>query len=162
MNTKNDLLAMITGYMGGRSAEELFFDDISTGAVNDIERATNIARDMVTLYGMSDLGPVKYDSGNQNVFLGRDYNSPSNVSGQIAFEIDQEIRKIIDGCHKKAKDIITEHKDELVLLAEALIEYETLTAEQIERVVKGESIASDFGKEDVIDVEASETNKNLS
>ncbi|MGB4613699.1 MAG: ATP-dependent zinc metalloprotease FtsH [Erysipelotrichaceae bacterium] len=162
MNTKNDLLAMITGYMGGRSAEELFFDDISTGAVNDIERATNIARDMVTLYGMSDLGPVKYDSGNQNVFLGRDYNSPSNVSGQIAFEIDQEIRKIIDGCHKKAKDIITEHKDELVLLAEALIEYETLTAEQIERVVKGESIASDFGKADVIDVEASETNKNLS
>lgn len=146
MNTKNDLLASITGYMGGRTAEEIFFDDISTGAVNDIERATNIARDMVTLYGMSDLGPIKYDAGNQNVFLGRDYNSPANVSGQIAFEIDQEIRKIIDGCHKHARTILEDHKDELIMLAEALMEYETLTAEQIERVVKGESIAEDFIK----------------
>ena len=146
MNTKSDLVAAITGFMGGRTAEELFFDDISTGAVNDIERATNIARDMVTLYGMSDLGPIKYDSGNQNVFLGRDYNSPSNVSGQIAFEIDQEIRKIIDGCHKHAKQIIQEHKEELIMIATALIEYETLTAEQIERVIKGESIADDFTK----------------
>lgn len=122
----------------------MFFDDITTGAVNDIERATNIARDMVTLYGMSDLGPIKYDSGNQNVFLGRDYNSPTNVSGQIAFEIDQEIRKIIDGCYKHAREILEEHRDELVKIATALIEYETLTSEQIERVIKGESIEGDF------------------
>ena len=140
MNTKKDLLATITSYLGGRSAEELFFDDITTGAVNDIERATNLARDMVTLYGMSTLGPVKYDGGNGNVFLGRDYNAPSNVSGQVAFEIDQEVRKIIDECHDKAKAIIKEHKDELVKIAEALMEYETLTSEQIERLIKGEDI----------------------
>ena len=140
MNTKNDLLATITSYLGGRSAEEMFFDDITTGAVNDIERATNLARDMVTLYGMSSLGPVKYNGGNDNVFLGRDYNDPSNVSGQVAFEIDQEVRNIIDQCHNKAKEIIGEHKDELVRIAKALMEYETLTSEQIERIVKGESI----------------------
>ena len=140
MNTKNDLLATITSYLGGRSAEEMFFDDITTGAVNDIERATNLARDMVTLYGMRSVGPVKYNGGNDNVFLGRDYNAPSNVSGQVAFEIDQEVRNIIDQCHNKAKEIIGEHKDELVRIAKALMEYETLTSEQIERIVKGESI----------------------
>ena len=138
MVTKKDLLSQITSYMGGRTAEEVFFDDITAGAVSDIEAATRIARDMVTLYGMSDLGPVKYDSGNQNVFLGRDYNSPSNVSGQIAFEIDQEVRKFIDQCHEEARRIILEHKEELVRIAEAVMENETLTAEQIEKVVKGE------------------------
>ncbi len=144
MNTKNDLLAKITSYMGGRTAEEMFFDDVTTGAVNDIEQATNIARDMVTLYGMSDLGLIKYDSGNENVFLGRDYNSPSNVSGQVAFEIDQEVRKIVNECHEKAKEVIGAHKAELELIAKALMEYETLTSSQIERVVKGESIEADF------------------
>lgn len=138
MNTKNDLMSAITGYMGGRVAEEVFFDDITTGAVNDIEQATKMARDMVTLYGMSDLGPVQYDHGQQNVFLGRDYNSSSNVSGQVAFEIDQEIRKIIDQCHDEAKKIILEHKEELIEIAEALIENETLTAEQIDKIIKGE------------------------
>ena len=138
MSTKKDLLAKITSYMGGRTAEEIFFDDITAGAVNDIENATRIARDMVTLYGMSDLGPVKYDNGNQSVFLGRDYNSPSNVSGQIAFEIDQEVRKIIDQCHEEAHRCIMEHKDDLVKIAEAVMENETLTAEQIEKVIKGE------------------------
>ena len=140
MNTKNDLMSAITGYMGGRVAEEVFFDDITTGAVNDIEQATKMARDMVTLYGMSDLGPVQYDHGQQNVFLGRDYNSSSNVSGQVAFEIDQEIRKIIDQCHDEAKKIILEHKEELIKIAEALIENETLTAEQIDKIIKGEPI----------------------
>ena len=119
MNTKNDLLAKITSYMGGRTAEEMFFEDVTTGAVNDIEQATNIARDMVTLYGMSDLGLIKYDSGNENVFLGRDYNSPSNVSGQVAFEIDQEVRKIVNECHEKAKEVIGEHKEELIKIAKA-------------------------------------------
>ena len=93
---------------------------------------------------MSELCPVKYDNDNGSVFLGRDYNSPSNVSGQVAFEIDQEVRKIIDECHAKATDIITEHKDELIRIAEALMEYETLTAEQIVRLSKGESIEADF------------------
>lgn len=144
MNTKNDLLATITSYMGGRTAEEMFFDDVTTGASNDIERATNLAKDMVTLYGMSDLGPIKYNSGSENVFLGRDYNSPNNVSGQVAFEIDEEVRKIVNGCHAKAREIIEAHKEELVRIAEALMEYETLTSEQIDRVIKGESIEEDF------------------
>ncbi len=140
MNTKNDLLATITSYMGGRTAEEMFFDDVTTGASNDIERATNLAKDMVTLYGMSDLGPIKYNSGSENVFLGRDYNSPNNVSGQVAFEIDEEVRKIVNGCHAKAREIIEAHRKELIAIAEALMEYETLTSEQIERVIKGEPV----------------------
>ncbi len=144
MHTKNDLLATITSYMGGRTSEEMFFDDVTTGASNDIERATNIAKDMVTLYGMSDLGPIKYNAGSENVFLGRDYNSPNNVSGQVAFEIDQEVRKIVNSCHDKAREILEAHREELIRIAEALIEYETLTSEQILRVVKGESIAEDF------------------
>ncbi|MCR5795271.1 MAG: ATP-dependent zinc metalloprotease FtsH [Solobacterium sp.] len=144
MNTKNDLLASITSFMGGRVAEEMFFDDVTTGAVNDIERATNIAKDMVTLYGMSDLGPIKYNSGNENVFLGRDYNSPNNVSGEVAYEIDQEVRKIVNGCHDKAMSIIQQHRSELEKIASALIEHETLTAEQIQRIVAGESVEEDF------------------
>ena len=144
MNTKNDLLATITSFMGGRVAEELFFDDVTTGASNDIERATNIAKDMVTLYGMSDLGPIKYNSGSENVFLGRDYNQPNNVSGQVAFEIDQEVRKIVNGCHDEAKKLIQAHETELTRIAQALMEYETLTAEQIQKVVKGEDISADF------------------
>ncbi|MBW9212943.1 MULTISPECIES: ATP-dependent zinc metalloprotease FtsH [Terrabacteria group] len=137
MHTKKDLMASITSYMGGRTAEELFFDDITTGAVDDIKRATNIAQDMVTLYGMSDLGPIKYNSGSENVFLGRDYNQPNNVSGEVAYEIDQEVRKIVNACHNKAKEIITEHKAELESVAHALMENETLTNEQIRNIVKG-------------------------
>ena len=141
MPTRNELLAEITSYMGGRVSEEMFFDDVTTGARNDIEHATNIAKDMVTLYGMSDLGPIKYNSGStQNVFLGRDYTSPNDVSGQVAFEIDQEVRKIVNSCHDKARAVLEEHKTELIRIAEALIENETLTAEQIHRVVRGESL----------------------
>ena len=147
MNTKNDLLASITSFMGGRVAEELFFDDVTTGASNDIERATNIAKDMVTLYGMSDLGPIKYNSGSENVFLGRDYNQPNNVSGQVAFEIDQEVRKIVNSCHDEAKKLIQAHEEELTRIANALMEYETLTAEQIQKVVNGEDISADFVNE---------------
>jgi len=156
MYTKNDLLAEITSYMGGRVAEELFFEDVTTGASNDIERATNMAKDMVTLYGMSDLGPIKYNSGSENVFLGRDYNQPNNVSGQVAFEIDEEVRKIVNGCRDKAKEIIEEHRVELERIANALMEYETITAEQIQKVVKGEDIADDFvvksKKEELVDI----------
>ena len=148
MHTKNDLLDTITSYMGGRTAEELFFDDITTGASNDIQNATNIAKDMVTLYGMSDLGPIKYNAGNENVFLGRDYNQPNNVSGEVAYEIDQEVRKIINTCHTQARPIIEAHKTELETIAHALMEYETLTAEQIQRVVKGEDISADFKYEE--------------
>lgn len=145
LNTKKDLLASITSFMGGRTAEEMFFDDVTTGASNDIERATNIAKDMVTLYGMSDLGPIKYNAGSENVFLGRDYNSPNNVSGQVAFEIDQEVRKIVNSCHEKARSLLEEHRSDLINIAESLIERETLTSEEIEKIIRGESIDEEPG-----------------
>ncbi|MDD6005644.1 MAG: ATP-dependent zinc metalloprotease FtsH [Firmicutes bacterium] len=143
LNTRKELVDTITSYMGGRCAEEIFFDDISTGASGDIEQATKIAKDMVTLYGMSGLGPVQYDHGSKNVFLGRDYNSPSNVSSQVAFEIDQEVRKIVDYCHDKATDIINTHKEDLVKIAEALIVNETLTAEEIDEVINDKLVIVD-------------------
>ena len=131
--TKSQLLATIAGYMGGRVAEEIFFGDISSGAANDIEQATRIARLMVTELGMSDLGPIKYDSGQNAVFLGRDYSQLSNThSGQIAFEIDQQVRKIIDDAHNQATEIIKANKDKLETIAHALLDNETLNAEQIQ------------------------------
>lgn len=143
LNTRKELVDTITSYMGGRAAEEIFFDDISTGASGDIEAATRIAKDMVSTYGMSELGPIQYNHGNQNVFLGRDYNSPANASSQIAFEIDQQVRKIIDYAHNLAKQIITENKDDLIKIAEALIVNETLTAEEIAAVLADELIVKD-------------------
>ena len=92
---------------------------------------------MVTAYGMSELGPVQYDSGSGSVFLGRDYASQSNASAQVAYEIDIEVRKIIDYCHDYAKRIISDHREELVKIAEALIAVETLTAEEIEGLLNG-------------------------
>ena len=113
-STKKQLLATITGYMGGRTAEEIFFGDVSSGAHNDIEQATRIARMMVTELGMSELGPIKYDSGDNAVFLGRDYSQLSNThSGQIAFEIDQQVRKIIETAHSQATEIINNNKDKM-------------------------------------------------
>ena len=122
-STKKQLLATITGYMGGRTAEEIFFGDVSSGAHNDIEQATRIARMMVTELGMSELGPIKYDSGDNAVFLGRDYSQLSNThSGQIAFEIDQQVRKIIETAHSQATEIINNNKDKMDIIANALIE----------------------------------------
>ena len=139
LNTKSSLLAMITGYLGGRVAEEVVFNEITNGASNDIERATEIAREMVTVYGMSELGPIKYDNGSQSVFLGRDYSTASNVSGGVAFEIDTEVRKIIDSCYTKAKEIILANRDLLDVIANALLEYETLTSEQIYALAEGKT-----------------------
>lgn len=132
-STKKQLLATITGYMGGRTAEEIFFGDVSSGAHNDIEQATRIARMMVTELGMSELGPIKYDSGDSAVFLGRDYSQLSNThSGQIAFEIDQQVRKIIETAHAQATEIINNNKDKMDIIANALLEHETLNHEQIQ------------------------------
>lgn len=132
-STKKQLLATITGYMGGRTAEEIFFGDVSSGAHNDIEQATRIARMMVTELGMSELGPIKYDSGDNAVFLGRDYSQLSNThSGQIAFEIDQQVRKIIETAHAQATEIINNNKGKMDIIANALLEHETLNHEQIQ------------------------------
>ncbi|MEG2507594.1 MAG: ATP-dependent zinc metalloprotease FtsH [Longicatena sp.] len=133
--TKADFMAQITGLMGGRVAEEVMFDEVSAGASNDIQKATKIAKAMVRSWGMSSLGPIQYDDGSGNVFLGRDYGSGSNYSGEIAYEIDKEIRKIINDCFDKAKTIIEANKDLLTLIADNLIEEETLTSEQINNLM---------------------------
>jgi len=135
--TKNQLMARITGYLGGRTSEEIFFGDVSTGASNDIEVATELARSMVTEYGMSDLGPIQYEKAGGSVFLGRDYNSTqAKYSTQIAFEIDKAVRQIINECHEKATQLLTEHKDDVELIANTLIQNETITADQIQYLLK--------------------------
>ena len=136
LETKNELLETISGLLGGRVAEELIFNEVTTGAHNDFEKATKIARAMVTEYGMSDLGPVQFEHQESSVFLGRDYNRSRNFSSQVAFEIDQAQRKIINDCYEKTKEIIAANKELLDLIANALLEYETITKEQIEYLVK--------------------------
>ena len=136
VHTKDELLAQITGLLGGRVSEEMFLDEISTGASDDIKRATKIARSMVTEYGMSDLGPVQYEEKSEGVFLGRDYTKAKNFSDQVALEIDKETRKIIEECYEKAKKIIADNKDLIFKLSDALMKYETITKEQIESIVK--------------------------
>ncbi|RWR04724.1 ATP-dependent zinc metalloprotease FtsH [Siminovitchia fortis] len=131
--TKPELLDKITGLLGGRVAEEITFGEVSTGAHNDFQRATNIARKMVTEYGMSDkLGPLQFGQaqGGQ-VFLGRDLHNEQNYSDAIAFEIDQEIQRIIKECYVRAKEILTKHRDKLEIIAQTLLKVETLDAEQI-------------------------------
>ncbi len=137
MLTKTDLQAKITGLLGGRVAEDIVFNEISTGASQDIERATKIAREMVMSYGMSDLGPIQYEHSGGNVFLGRDYSNSSNYSGQIAFEIDKEVRRIIDECYDHAKRLIQENRPLMDQIVDALLENETLTAENIQNIVEG-------------------------
>ena len=135
-STKSDLLEEITGLLGGRTAEEIVFNEITTGAHNDFEKATKIARAMVTEYGMSDLGPLQFEQQAGSVFLGRDYNKSQHFSNEVANEIDMEMRKIINDCHKQATEIIKKNKDLLKLIAETLLEYETLTKEQIDYLVE--------------------------
>ncbi len=149
--SKSELEARIVGYLGGRSSEEVFFKDVSTGASNDIEVATRIARLMVTEYGMSSLGPIQYERDTGSVFLGRDYTSTQkNFSTQIAFEIDTEVRKIIDKAHQDALKIIKDNKEDVILIAETLLENETITAEQIDYLLKNRKLP---GKEEpVVDV----------
>ncbi len=135
--TKKELLAEITGFLGGRTSEEIFFDDVSTGASNDIQQATRIARMMVTQWGMSELGPIQYEQDQGSVFLGRDYtNVAKNFSSEVAYEIDKEVRQIVEECHKQAKDILLTHKKEVILIAETLLEKETITAEEIDELIK--------------------------
>ncbi len=134
--TKSELVQTISTLLAGRVTEQLVFDDITTGASNDIERATKIARAMVCEYGMSDIGPVQLEQNESSVFLGRDYNKSRNFSDQVAFEIDQEIRKIIDDCYKTAAKVVKENRKLVDLIADNLVKYETLTQEQIEYLVE--------------------------
>lgn len=143
LQTKTELLQTISGLLGGRVAEELMFNEVTTGAHNDFEKATKIARSMVTEYGMSSLGPVQFEQQEGSVFLGRDYNKSRNFSSQVAFEIDEEMRKIIDECYKVTKKIISENKDLLDLIANTLLEKETITKEEIDYLVEHGKLPDD-------------------
>ena len=134
-NTKQELMAMITSYLAGRIAEEVVFNQMTTGAYDDFRRATAIARAMVTEYGMSSLGPIQYESDRGNAFLGRDYMKNKNFSDQVALEIDQEVRKIIQECYDLGKETLIENRQLLDLIALHLVEIETLTKEDIDELV---------------------------
>ena len=143
--TKTELIETISTLLAGRVTEQLVFNEITTGASNDIERATKIARAMVTEYGMSELGPMQLEQNESSVFLGRDYNKSRNFSDQVAFEIDQQIRKIIDDCYKKTEEVIKENMNLVDLIASELVKHETLTKEQIDYLVEhGKMMAEDY------------------
>ena len=142
--SKNELIAEIVGFMGGRASEEVFCDDISTGASNDIQQATSLARAMVCEWGMSDLGPIQYERDTGSVFLGRDYtNMQKNFSIETATKIDAEIRKIIEEAHKEALKVIKENKDDVILIAETLLEHEQITAEEIDYLLEHRHLKRD-------------------
>ena len=157
--TKKELFARIVGYLGGRSSEETFFDDVSTGAQNDIEVATQIARMMVCELGMSDLGPIQYERDTGSVFLGRDYtSSQKNFSVETATKIDAEIRKIIEEAHKEALKLIAENKADVELIAQTLLEHESITAEQIDYLLTNRTLqVEEPKKEEPLEVTPVET-----
>ena len=145
--TKKELEARIVGYLGGRSSEETFFDDVSSGAQNDIEVATQIARVMVCELGMSSLGPIQYERDTGSVFLGRDYTSTQkNFSVETATKIDAEVRAIIENAHKEALRVIKENKEDVILLAKTLIEHEQITAEEIDYLMEHRHLKRDEKK----------------
>ena len=137
--TKDDLEAQITTLLSGRVSEEMFMNEISTGASDDFKKATKIARSMVTEYGMSSLGPVQFEHRSESVFLGRDYNQTKNFSDQVALQIDEEVKKIIDECYKRSQDILKKQKKLVEILADTLYTKETLTKEEIYDLVEANS-----------------------
>ena len=152
--TRKELYDQMVGLLGGRAAEEIVFNTQSTGASNDFQQATKIARSMVTEYGMSDrLGPVQYE-GNHTVFVGRDYGQKPAYSDQVAYEIDNEVRQLLNQAHEEAHRIINEHREQLNLIAEKLLEVETLEAAQIESLFKTGKMPEQVAKSQETDTPA--------
>ena len=144
--TKEELLAMICRALGGRLAEEIKFKDVTTGASNDFEQATALARRMVTQYGMSEaLGPIQYGRGNHQVFLGRDIGEERNYSEEIASRIDTEVRKIIDTCWGRGKEILDNNWDKVERMVESLLENETVETEEVRAIVEGRPYVREAG-----------------
>ena len=162
--TKKELLESICGLLGGRVAEEVTFGEITTGAHDDFKKATKIARSMVTEYGMSNLGPMMLEEPDGNTFLGRDYTKNRNISDTVAHEIDEEMRSIINDCYKQATKIITENKKLLELIANTLLEEETITKEEIDYLVEHghlpEDKKEDKSTEEKKEVKEKKTKKN--
>src|SRR5712671_2712314 len=146
--SKMELEAMVASLFGGRVAEDLIFGSakVTTGASDDIRRATNLARRMVTEFGFSEkLGPLRYTENEEEVFLGHSVTQRKNVSDATAKVIDEEIRRIVEDGERKARQILTEHLEELHSLARGLLEFETLSADEIKRIIRGEKIVRDTG-----------------
>lgn len=141
--TKTYMHQEIVALLGGRAAEELVIGDITTGASNDIERATNIARNMVTKYGMSDLGPMQYGVNQEEVFLGRDYNQQRNYSEEVALAIDQQVKLFIEESYTEAKRLLEENMEALELTAQALMQREKITGAELRKIMSGEEIGED-------------------
>ena len=141
------MIDTIKHMLGGRVAEELKLKDISTGASNDLERATGLARDMITKYGFSEKLGLASFSGNDEVFLGRDFSTRQNYSEEVAAEVDHEIRRLLDDCHKAAKKILVDNDEAFERVAQALLKVETLDGDQFERLFKGEVTAEELEEE---------------
>jgi cell division protease FtsH len=137
---KNYLETQIAILMGGRIAEEMFLNVMSTGAGNDIERATDMARKMVCEWGMSDLGPLTFGKKEEQIFLGREIAQHRDYSEDTAIKIDQEVRKLVNTGYNTAKQILTDHRDTLERVARALIEREVLDANEIKMLVDGQEL----------------------
>ncbi|MDK7355728.1 ATP-dependent zinc metalloprotease FtsH [Peptoniphilus harei] len=156
--TKKKMEASIVSLLGGRVAESLVLDDISTGASNDIERATKIARSMVTHYGMSEkLGTINYDSSENEVFIGRDLGRSRDYSERTAAEIDDEVTRIINEAYAKCKELLSENLDKLLALSDALLEKETIYSKDFEKIFNGEKL-----DEESIDLEDTINEEDLS
>lgn len=141
--SKSELMQRLSVLLGGRVAEELIFKDITTGAQNDLERATKIARQMVTEYGMSEtIGPMTLGKKEHQVFLGKDISEDRNYSDEIAFQIDKEVESIIDSAYNKAKEILTKNKRKLIKIAKTLLQKETLEGEELSSLLKGAKLAT--------------------
>ena len=151
--TKEELISQITGLLGGRASEENFIGEITTGASDDLKRATKIARSMVTEYGMSDLGLVQLEHKQEGVFLGRDYTKSRDYSDQVALEVDKEVRKVLDECYKNAKKLLSKHETLVLLIADTLMEHETLTREQIQSLVETGKLPETSTKEEKVEKE---------
>jgi cell division protease FtsH len=147
--SKNEMYDNIIVLLGGRVAEKLILDDISTGASNDLERATSTARNMVTRYGFSDnLGPVVYGQGEHEVFLGRDYTNTPSYSDNVAAEIDNEIRTLVEDAFEDAQKILEEHMDKLHLIAKYLMKYEKIDGGNFEKLMTGQLTEEEFAPDE--------------
>ncbi|HTV92065.1 MAG TPA: ATP-dependent zinc metalloprotease FtsH [Verrucomicrobiae bacterium] len=134
--TREEILAQITMALGGRLAEEIQFGDVTTGASNDFQKATELARRMVTQYGMSELGPIQFGRGNHQVFLGRDFGEERNYSEEVASKIDGEVRRIIESCYERGRTMLTENWDKVERMVKSLLEYETVDAEEVRAILE--------------------------
>jgi cell division protease FtsH len=157
--TREELLAQITMALGGRLAEEIKFADVTTGASNDFEKATELARRMVTQYGMSELGPIQFGRGAHQVFLGRDFGDERNYSEEVASKIDAQVRSIIESCYANGREILTTNWDKLERMVASLMEYETVDAEEVLAILASQPYVHSGAREDAVEPDPESTDR---